>query len=330
MEKHKVLLEKTVFQEKIKEILKPIAEVNLAKLVDKEMVVSRIRGYDALIIGSSVKCSKEVFEKADKLKIISLLSTGFDNVDLNSATEHNIMVTNVPGVAAESVAEYTFLLILAFLRDFPKHHSRMKRGLWRPKPMSFGYQLWGKTLGLMGLGKIGSLIAYKAAKAFNTRNLVYDSHIREEKVLRVMGTAVTLEELLQKSDIISINLPLTKETYHLIGQDELNQMKKSALIVNTGRGAIIDQKALIQALREDQIGGACLDVFRDEPLPSESPLRKLDNVILSPHLAGNTESCVRRTVEKAARCVFTALREQRPEYLVNTEVWQEANSRNLT
>jgi lactate dehydrogenase-like 2-hydroxyacid dehydrogenase len=241
---------------------------------------------------------------------------GYENVDVEAATRRGIMVCNTGGVNAEAVAELAWGLILCLARQIPGGDSLMRNGGWGRFHGEKHVTLWGKTLGIIGFGAIGQRVALKGRLAFNMRVIAHDPYIVPEVVDALGGKMVPLEELLRESDVVSIHVPLMESTRHLIGEKELGTMKKTAFLVNTARGAIVDEKALVQALVENKISGAGLDVFENEPLLSDSPLRKMDNVVMLSHVGTDPETG-KKMVSAAVENMIRFVRGERPARIVN-------------
>lgn len=302
------------------EILKEISELDIEESITRDTILEKISYYDAVLAGGGLQYDEEVFKSAGgKLKIVSRVGVGYDNIDVEAATRYGVMVTNTPGVMAESVAEHTILLMLATAKNLTLADKEAREGIWEWAKYR-GTELWSKTLGQIGLGRIGYLVAKKARAAFNMQILVYDPYISEERILSVGEKSTDIESLLKQSDVVSINTPLTEETHHLIGENEFKTMKKSAVLINTGRGPIVDEEALIHALQTGDIAKAGLDVFEEEPPKGDNPLFQMDNVVLTPHQASNTDTGVESMFMAAAQNVIEALNEKRPRYLLNEEV----------
>jgi len=242
----------------------------------------RVKDADVVIVGRH-GFKAEDFENAPNLKMISLWQTGYDNVDLKEATERRVIVSNVPNYAFDSVAEFVFALALGLLRKACVADSMLRQGLfdWR---YYVGNELMSKTIGVLGTGNIGKRVI-QIAHGFNMRVLSTTAHPNPEKEKKLGLKFVDLDTLLSESDILTLHLPLTPETNHMIGAPQLAKMKPTAILINTARGKIVNEKALVDALTEGRIAGAGLDVFEVEPLPKDSPLLKLDNVLLTPHIA---------------------------------------------
>jgi len=301
------------------ERLKKIGEVVRAQNppLKAELLSQIIHEYDAIVAGLD-EYTAPVLEKAEKLKILARHGVGVDNVDMKKATELGIIVTYTPSANAISVAEHTFALILSLVKKIVQLDESVKTGEWA-RAKELGSELHGKFLGIIGLGKIGSTVA-QLAKAFGMTVIVYDPYVKEEYAERLGVKLLTLENLLQISDIVSIHAPYTNETHHIIGARELSMMKKEAYIINTARGGLIDEKALIAALRNKVIAGAALDVFENEPPPPNYELLKMDNVIVTPHSAAHTRESVSRMTEMVTVDIEAVLRGERPKYVANPEV----------
>lgn len=245
---------------------------------DQEMA-ERIEEIDVLIPGH-ITVGKELIERGKKLKLIHC-GTGYNNVDLEAASRKGVYVAVTPNVAATSVAELVFAMILAFSKKLLRFDSLMKSGGWKKTDFIGVPELKGKTLGIVGFGNIGRVTA-RIARGFEMKVLAYDPLV----TIQEAGVAqTTLETVLRESDFVTLHVTLTKETTKLIGEQQIGLMKGTAVLINASRGPVVDEKALIQALRQRQIAGACLDVYEKEPLSHESELRELDNVLLTPHVA---------------------------------------------
>jgi len=249
---------------------------------------------DAFVTRGFIKIPQEVFEAAESLKVIGVHGVGVDHIDLDFAKKRGIKIVNTPAALTDTVAEFTLGLMFSLLRKIPMADAAVRRGKWNKKFNDLvGADLTGKTVGIIGLGRIGSAVA-KRLRAFNV-NLIYYKRVRNRELEKQLGIEYVLfNQLLRMSDIISIHVPLTSETYHMISHNEFELMKPRVYIVNTSRGAVIDEKALYNALVSGKVAGAALDVFESEPLSLDSPLIKLEKVILTPHLAASSEEALRR------------------------------------
>jgi len=252
----------------------------------------RIRAADIVIVGWT-NLTKNIIDSAKKLKMISIWATTCHYVDLEAARERGIVVTHVPGYATEAVAEHAFALLLAAIRRLTSADKHVRTGDFDWRPFG-GSELAGKTLGIIGTGAIGCRVA-EIAKAFKMQILGYDKYPNLKKAEEIGMKYVDLYTLLKESDFITLHVTLTSETEGLIGKKEIEAMKKGAVIINTSQGKVIDEKALIDALKSGKLSYAGLDVFEEEPPAKDDPLFKLDNTILSPHIGFHT-------VEAAKRC----------------------------
>lgn len=264
---------------------------------------------DAFITRGFIKIPREVLEASGRLKVIGVHGVGVDHIDVDFAEKRGIRIVRTPEALTESVAEFALGLMLSLLRKIPLADAAVRRGEWDKKyNVLVGAELMGKTVGILGLGRIGSAVA-KRLCGFNV-NLIYYQRNRSLELENQLGVKyVPLNELLRVSDIISIHVPLTSETRHMISFKEFALMKHGVYIVNTARGAVIDEKALYEALVSGKVAGAALDVFESEPLNSDNPLTRLYNVILAPHLAASCEETLKRLAVAVAEKVIQVLKE---------------------
>ncbi|WP_456366638.1 hydroxyacid dehydrogenase [Thermococcus sp.] len=269
---------------------------------DEKKLVELVKDVDAIIVRSKPKVTKRVIESAPKLKVIARAGVGLDNIDLDAAKERGIKVVNSPAASSRSVAELAIALIFNVARKIAFADRKMREGVWAKK-QCMGTELEGKTLGIVGFGRIGYQIA-KIAKALGMNVLLYDPYPNEERAKEVGGKFVDLETLLRESDVVTLHVPLVEATYHMINEERLKLMKKTAILINAARGAVVDTKALVKALAEGWIAGAGLDVYEEEPLPKDHPLTKFDNVVLTPHIGASTvEAQMRAGVQVAEQIV---------------------------
>ena len=269
---------------------------------DEDELIRRIAGAGAVVgLRAYSRFSKRVVDASPSLRMISIWGTGTDNVDLDACRARGILVTNTPGVNANSVAEQTIALMLAVARQIPAMDRGTREGKW---PRAMLVQLEGKTLGVLGLGSIGSRVA-TIAKAFGMNVIATAWRGDDGRAAAVGAKFVDLDTLLRESDFVSVHFRLNDETRGILSRDRLALMKPTAFLINTARGAIVDQKALIDALETGRIAGAGLDVFHDEPVPADDKIVTLSNVVLTPHNAGTTAEVIAlglsRTVENVER-----------------------------
>jgi glyoxylate reductase len=286
-------------------------------------VMKQVIDKDGLICLPGDKIDKAVMEKALRLKVISTFSVGFEHIDVGEATKRGIYVGYTPGILNDATADLAFTLLLSAARKIPQSDRFVRLRQWKmagsPQQL-FGTSVWGTTIGIVGLGRIGRAVM-KRAKGFGMKVLYSDSlrlAIEEERTLDVEFR--TLEDLLKESDFVSIHTPLTEGTYHLMDASRLRMMKATAILVNTSRGAVIDEKALATALTENWIAGAGLDVFEKEPLDSDNPLLDLDNVVIVPHMGSATTQTRSRMAEMAALNLLAVLKGEHPLSWLNPEV----------
>lgn len=264
-----------------------------------------IKDYDGLVVRSATKVTKDIIEAAKKLKVIGRAGVGLDNVDLEAATQKGIIVMNTPGGNTISTAEHTFSMILALSRNIPQANSSTKKGEWK-RSKFMGVELYGKALGVVGFGRIGSEVA-KRALSFGMKILAYDPFLSAEVAESIGVEIAELKKVLQESDYITVHTPLTDETRHMISDEEFSLMKKGVRIINCARGGIIDEPALVKALNEGKVAGAAMDVFESEPLSADNALLKFDNVIITPHLGASTEEAQVNVAIEVAQIVRDAL-----------------------
>lgn len=282
--------------------LRTIAEVRYFDSLPQSgtELVERIRDADIVVnIRSSCRFTSEVFEACPKLRLLSIWGTGTDNIDLPAAQDHGITVTNTPGVAASSVAEHALALLLAVAHRIVPQDSAVRAGSW---PRGDALVLQGKTAGVIGLGAIGRRFA-QISRGIGMRVLAWSFHPKPLDGVEL----VSLDDLLRASDVVSLHVRLSDQTERMIGAREFALMKPGAILINTARGAIVDEPALIQALSTGQIAAAALDVFSTEPLPAGHPITKLPNVVLTPHSAGITPEALEAGLQLAVTNVASFL-----------------------
>ena len=264
---------------------------------------------------------RETVLSSPGLKIVSNVAVGFDNIDVPAATAHKVMVTNTPGVLDDSTADFAFTLLMAAARRVVEGDAFTRAGKYRgwAIDMMLGTDIFGATLGIIGIGRIGRGVAHRA-QGFNMRVLYYDPHPLPPDAEEQLGaTSVDLGRLLAESDFVSVHTPLTKETQHLLSTAQFNQMKRNAILINTSRGPVVDEAALVEALTARKIAGAALDVYEREPAVHPG-LLPMPNVVLAPHIASATVRTRSEMSAMAARNMATAVRGGRPPNLLNPEV----------
>ncbi|NLU35723.1 MAG: dihydrofolate reductase [Clostridiales bacterium] len=286
----------------------------------KPELLKAVKGCHGMI-AAGINVDEEIMDAAPELKIISVYGAGYDNVDTKAATARGIVVTNIPDVVTDSTAEITLGLMLSVMRRISELDRRLRqdRGFRWSMMTYMGRDLFGKELGIIGMGRIGKAVAKRAA-AFGMR-ISYYTRKRLDPVIEMELEASykRMDELLQTADVISIHTPLTEETRHLIGYRELSMMKPGAYLINTSRGPVVDEKALVKCLSEGRIAGAGLDVFENEPKISPE-LLKMDNVVLTPHIGTDTVETRINMNREAARNIIDFFSGRQPFHVVNPEV----------
>lgn len=302
----KVLITDQIHEAGIKLLKENNIDVDINLGLDETNLAKIIKDYDAIIIRGRTKITKKVLENPGKLKLIIRAGVGLDNIDLNTAKEKNITVYNTPGAPSTSVAELTIALIICALRNIGKGYYDLKQGKWSKNEI-MGHELRGKTVSIIGFGRIGYEVA-KRLKAFDTRIITYDIDKTRETLAKNLGIefANNLEEALSTGDIITLHLPLLPETRNLINTEKIKLIKKGAYIINTSRGEIIDEKALLEALKNGHLAGAALDVFATEPPkePWEIELLSLPNIIATPHIGAQTTETQEAESLEAAKIIL--------------------------
>jgi len=285
-------------------ILRASATVDSRSKVSPDELLQLIPEYDALIVRGQTRVTAAVIEAASRLKVIGRAGVGVDNIDLEAAKKHNVMVVNAPTSTTIAVAELSFGLLLALAREIPRADATMKQGLWNKKEFE-GVELNEKTLGIIGYGRIGIEVGRRAA-AFGMNVIVYDPNVSEDELAHSEAEPVSIQELFAWSDFISLHLPLNVQTRDLIGPLAFSQMKDGVRIVCAARGGIIDEPALLNALNSGKVAGAALDVFEKEP-PGSTELAAHPRVVATPHIGAQTAEAQSRAAEDIASEVLAAL-----------------------
>ncbi len=314
----KVLLTKKLSEADAK-LFEGIADLELKTIPDGEQAQfdEHMKDAEAVLLSTAYQMTGEVIAKAGKLKVISRTGVGVDNVDVKAATAKGVLVLNTPEANSISVAEHTLALIVAVSKQLVMYDSELRAGNFKIRRTNKSKDIDGKTLGLIGCGRIGRFTAEKCKAAFNMQIIGYDPYIKE---LPGITLYEDIEEIFKRADYISLHIPLTEETRGLVGEKLLSLMKPSACIINTARGGIIDEMALAQALKEERIAGAALDVLESEPPKEDNPLLPLKNVILTPHSAALTKECSARVAHEAALGISEYLKGNTPKFVFNKEL----------
>jgi glyoxylate reductase len=325
MSKPKVFVTRAI-PEKGFEIIRDFCDVDLwpnEMPPTRDELLQNVRGVDGLLCLLTDKIDGDVMDEAGpQLKVISNHAVGFDNVDVNAATARKIPVGNTPDVLTDATADFAFALMMAVARRIPEAERYVHKGKWKTwGPMLLlGRDLKGATLGLIGFGRIGKAVARRAA-GFDMRVIYYDP--KEKKPDRnLKATRVDFETLLEESDFISLHTPLTPDTRHMIDSEAFSKMKPGAVLVNTSRGPVVDPDALYEALKEKHIFGAGLDVTEPEPIPMDSPLLTLDNLVIVPHIASASTTSRNMMSWMAAQNLIAGLRGERLPNCVNPQVYK--------
>ncbi len=284
-------------------------------------LIAIIPDYDALIIRSGTKVTAEVIRAAANLKVIARAGVGVDNIDIEAATEAGIIVANAPTGNVAAAAEHAIALMFALARNVAEAHRSMRAGRWNRKAF-MGVEIRNKTLGLVGLGRVAGHVCRRAV-GLGMSVLAYDPYVSQEYAQNMGAELVSLDELLARSDFISLHLPLNEGTRGLINADTLAKVKPGARIINTSRGGVIDEDALLAALDSGQLAGAALDVFTQEPLPADSPLRSHPRVVLTPHIGGSTTEAQFQVALDAAQQVIDVLHDRPARYAINAPLIPE-------
>ncbi|HDI11997.1 MAG TPA: hydroxyacid dehydrogenase [Candidatus Bathyarchaeota archaeon] len=302
----KVLVCDPVHEDGIKILKDAGFKVDVDSNISYEELKGKVRDYNVLIVRSRTKVTREIIEAGENLRVVGRAGAGIDNIDVEAAKEKGIIVLNTPEAPAIAVAELTMGLLLSLARQIPRADRSMKEGKWAKKEFK-GWQLNGKTFGIVGLGHIGEKVA-RLAKAFGMKILITKRTPPSPEILKELEAEfVPLDELLRRSDIISLHVPLTPQTRHMIGEREIQLMKNGAFIINTSRGAVIDEKALFNALKSGKLGGAALDVYEIEP-PRDYSLMRLPNIVCTPHIGAQTVEAQRAAATLLAQKIVDTLR----------------------
>ncbi len=267
--------------------MREIADVDVKLGLTKDQLIEIIGVYDALAVRSETKVTADVIAAAKNLKIIGRAGVGVDNIDVKAATEKGIVVVNSPEGNTIAAAELTCAMLLALARNIPQADASMKSGKWDRKKF-LGCEVYGKTLGVIGLGKIGGEVC-RRAKAFNMEVIAFDPFSTEEKALEIGSTLVSLDELYQKSDFITLHVPMNDKTRNMIDSEQIAKMKDGVRIINCARGGIVNEQALADAVRSGKVAGAAIDVYTKEPIEPTNPLNIVPGIITTPHLGASTE-----------------------------------------
>ena len=316
------------FLERLRSKIEVIHEswMDTGRLLSPEEMIERIQSQDLQILLIEADfVFDEVFECADKLRFVGICRGAVNHVDIDAATEHGVLVVNTPARNAVSVAELTIGLMLSLARHIPTAHSMIQSRKWLdpvdPYISLRGVELAGKVAGIVGLGAVGFEVA-RRLRAFDMAVLVYDPYINPEKIAKAGAKQADLRELMEKSDFVTIHCSASTETAGLVGPDMIDLMKPTAYLVNTAGWEIVDERSLLDALKQRRIAGAAFDIYQTHPVPLQSPLLELNNVVLTPHIGGATDGTVERYSRIMAEEIERFVEGKRPQNLVNPQVWR--------
>ena len=333
MSKPKVYVTRQLFKSAI-DIIEKHCDVEVFEGEDnpvpREILLNKVREVDGLLCLLTERIDKEVLEAGKKIKVISNYAVGFNNIDVTEATKRGIYITNTPGILTETTADCAFALMMAAARRIVEGDKNIRSkkwvNAWGPK-MFIGCDVHRKALGIIGMGRIGTAMT-KRAQGFNMNVIYYDPIRREDFEKKYNIIYESLDELLAKADFVTIHVPLTEETHHLIGREQLLKMKKTAYLINTSRGPVIDEAALYDALKAKTIAGAGLDVFEKEPIDPSNPLLELDNIVMTPHIASASIDTRTAMAVMAATNLVAVLEGKEPPNPVNPEVIKFIKTKN--
>lgn len=319
MEKYKVVVTDDRYEDYKEEnkVLKELGiEVEIHNLTGPEDAGKVLKDADA-VLNNLFPLTKKIISKMDKCKVINRYGVGYDNIDVEAATEKGIWVSRVPDYSLEDVSDHALALLLGSIRKIAYKDRLIRQGKWNLHKDWPSFRIAGKILGLIGFGAISRTLFRKVSGLGLDKVLIYDPFVNADEIEKPGGIAAGLDDLIKNSDYISIHAPLTKETKGMIGKDEFAKMKSSAILVNTSRGPLVNEADLYSALKENRIAAAGIDVYEEEPLPDSSPLRNLDNIILTDHAGWYSEESIVELKTKAARNILEVLKGRKPVYPVN-------------
>lgn len=325
LKKPKVYVTRQLFKKAI-DLLKEHTDIEVFEGEDnpvpREVLLKKIEKVEGLLCLLTDRIDVKTLDAGKNLKVVSNYAVGFNNIDIDEATKKGVYVTNTPGILTETTADCAFALMMCIARRIAEADRHTRNGgwihAWGPK-MFLGSDIHGKTLGILGMGRIGTAMT-KRARGFDMNVIYYDSIRREDLEGKLGIKYYSFRDLLKESDFVSIHVPLTDATYHMIGEKELSSMKKTAFLINTARGPIVAEEALFHALKNRMIAGAGIDVFEKEPIEKDNPLLKLDNIVITPHIASASIDTRTNMAILAATNLIEVLKGRVPTNLVNPEV----------
>jgi D-3-phosphoglycerate dehydrogenase len=314
MKSYRVLLYEDMHQAGL-QLLAEKAELVFAHSLDETELFEQVKDIDALIIRANGVVPARLMDAAPRLKVIGRHGVGLEAIDLEAARERGIVICNTPLANVESVAEHAVGLMIAVSKHIVRADRAIREGRWEVRYQYIGQELWGRTLGLVGMGRIGGRVAEICSQAFSMPIFYYDIVRYEEAEQRLGAKQLPLHEVLASADCVSVHVPLLPATRGLIGRQQFGMMKKGAIFINTARGPVVDETALLEALTDGHLAGAGLDVYSTEPASPDNPLLSLDKVVLTPHMAAHTDDAL-RAMSLVAEDVLRVLEGQEPLYRV--------------
>ncbi|MFM1652537.1 hydroxyacid dehydrogenase [Brevibacillus sp. B_LB10_24] len=319
MQKPRVLIVQPIAQEGTELLINAGMEVMFAENASHETLCKYIVDCDAMLVRTA-PISRELMEKGTKLRVIAKHGIGTDNIDVEFANEKGIYVCNAPNSNTNSVAEHTVGLILSLAHNINRADKAVRQGHYEARYTFIGTELKGRTLGLIGFGNIGKLVAKKCFDGFGMQIVVYDPYAKNKEDFRDVQFVDKVDELYKESDFISLHLPYLASLHHFINEESFSKMKKSAFLINCARGGLVDEKALYKALTEGEIAGAALDVFEEEPTPVKHPLWQCDQVVVTPHMAAHSKEALVNMATGAAEEIIRVLHGDKPRHCVNDPI----------
>ena len=319
MSKGKILMSQPIHEAGIKFITDKGYEARVAPDFSEATLIKEVQDAQGFLVRTA-EIPASVINAGKQLKVIARHGVGYDNIDVKAATARKIPVCITPRANALSVAEHVLAFMLAWAKRIVPYDAATRKNDWDVRNSYGAFDLDGKTIGILGMGRIGMLVCQKAKAAFNMEVLAYDPLVPREAMEKAGARVVTIPEILKAADFVTLHVPSNPETKGMIGEAQFKMMKRSAFLINCARGPIVDEAALVKALKGGTIAGAGLDVFDPEPPTADNPLFGLPNVVLSPHSAGLTVECVIRMATHAAQAIVDVLEGRRPEGIINPEV----------
>jgi len=319
MNREKVIVAEPIHEDGIELLRRKCQVVSLPPRSDERALLSQADKTDAVVSRGYIRITRDFMQAAHKLRVVAVHGAGVDHVDLEAASELGVVVFNTPDALTDAVAELTVALILALLRKVVTADRAVRAGEWSRKFSDLvGLELMGKTVGIVGLGRIGEAVA-RRMRCFHA-NVIYSDVLERRQLHDELGIRrVAFDELLSASDIVTVHTPLTPETLNMVSDVDFGKMKKGIYLVNMARGKVIDEKALERALRSGKVAGVALDVLEEEPPRSDNPLLKFENAILTPHIGASTQEAMRRMSVQCAEGVLKVLRGETPPNVVNVK-----------